>query len=142
MTVPTFNIDIVSAEAEIFSGKVARAIVTGSLGELGIMPGHAPLLTGIVPGQVQLVLENGDVEFFYISGGILEVQPNITTLLTDTAVRATDIDEASALAAREKAKQMLSDQEADFDYTLTLKELASTAAQLRVIQQLRKHRKR
>ena len=96
----TIHCDIVSAETEIFSGQVTMISATGTIGELGIMPGHAPLLTGIRPGPVQLRLENGEEEVFFASGGFLEVQPGVVTILADTAARAEDLDEAAAVEAR------------------------------------------
>ncbi|MEJ2132236.1 MAG: F0F1 ATP synthase subunit epsilon, partial [Gammaproteobacteria bacterium] len=99
----TIHCDIVSAEREIFSGRVTMVVATGTLGELGIMPGHAPLLSGIKPGPVRLKLDNGEEEVFFASGGYLEVQPGVVTILADTALRADDLDEASAIEAKEEA---------------------------------------
>ena len=96
----TIHCDIVSAEEEIFSGRVTMISATGTIGELGIMPGHAPLLTGIRPGPVRLKLDNGDEEVFFASGGFLEVQPGLVTILADTAARAEDLDEAAAVEAQ------------------------------------------
>ena len=103
----TVHCDIVSAEQEIFSGRVTMISATGTIGELGIMPGHAPLLTGIRPGLVRLKLDNGEEEVFYASGGYLEVQPGVVTILADTAARADDIDEAAAVEAQQAAERML-----------------------------------
>ena len=134
----TMQCDIVSAEQEIFSGPVAMISLRGTIGELGILPGHAPLLTGIRPGVVQLRLENGEVEVFYATGGFLEVQPGVVTILADTATRAEDIDEAAATEARQAAERALAEQAADFDFSLATAQLAQAAAQLRTVQELRK----
>ncbi|MCZ6658569.1 MAG: F0F1 ATP synthase subunit epsilon [Gammaproteobacteria bacterium] len=138
----TMHCDIVSAEREIFSGSVTMVSVTGSLGELGILPGHAPLLTGIRPGPVQLRLENGEEEVFFASGGFLEVQPGVVTILADTASRAEDLDEAAANEARETAERTLSEQAADFDFSLAASQLADAMAQQRTLEELRKRRGR
>ena len=137
----TMQCDIVSAEQAIFSGPVAMVSLRGTIGELGIMPGHAPLLTGIRPGTVQLRMENGDEEVFYASGGFIEVQPGIVTILADTASRAEDIDEAAATAAREAAERALSEQAADFDFSLAAAQLAEAMAQQRTLEELRKRRR-
>ena len=138
----TMHCDIVSAEREIFSGAVTMVSVTGSLGELGILPGHAPLLTGIRPGPVQLRLENGEEEVFFASGGFLEVQPGVVTILADTAARAEDLDEAAAVEAREAAERALSEQAADFDFSVAASQLADAMAQQRTLEELRKRRGR
>ncbi len=138
----TMHCDIVSAEREIFSGTVTMVSVTGSLGELGILPGHAPLLTGIRPGPVQLRLENGEEEVFFASGGFLEIQPGVVTILADTAARAEDLDEAAAVEAREAAERALSEQAADFDFSVAAAQLADAMAQQRTLEELRKRRGR
>jgi F-type H+-transporting ATPase subunit epsilon len=132
------ELDIVSAEASIFSGAVERITVTGSMGELGIHPGHTALLTSLKPGQISAVLAGGEEEIFYISGGILEVQPQAVSVLADTVVRAGDIDEAAAEAVKEHAEKVLQKQKAGIEYSRALAELAEAAAQLRAIQLLRK----
>lgn len=137
----TMQCDIVSAEREIFSGAVAMVSLRGTIGELGILPGHAPLLTGVRPGAVQLRLESGEEEVFYASGGFLEVQPGIVTVLADTVVRAEDIDEAAAAEARQAAERSLAEQAADFDFSLVAAQLAEAAAQLRTVEELRKRRR-
>lgn len=134
----TMELDIVSAEASIFTGVVERITVTGSAGELGIHPGHTALLTSLKPGQISAVHPGGQVEVFYISGGMLEVQPFTATILADTVVRADDLDEAAAEAAKEHAENVLSKQNAGMEYSKALTELAEAAAQLRAIQMLRK----
>ncbi|MEE9255219.1 MAG: F0F1 ATP synthase subunit epsilon [Pseudomonadales bacterium] len=134
----TIHCDIVSAEREIFSGRVTMVVATGTLGELGIMPGHAPLLTGIKPGPVRLKLDNGEEEVFFASGGFLEVQPGVVTILADTALRADDLDEASALEAKDLAERSLSERAADFDFSLAAAQLSDAAARMRTIEELRK----
>ena len=133
--------DIVSAEKAIFSGAVTMVSLRGSVGELGILPGHAPLLTGIRPGPVQLRLESGEEEVFYASGGYLEVQPGVVTILADTASRAEDIDEAAAIEARTVAERALAEQAADFDFSVAAAQLAEAAAQQRTLEELRKRRR-
>ena len=137
----TMHCDIVSAEKAIFSGAITMVSLRGSIGELGILPGHAPLLTGIRPGPVQLRLENGEEEVFYASGGFLEVQPGMVTILADTASRAEDIDEAAAVEAKEAAERALADQAADFDFSVAAAQLAEAAAQQRTLEELRKRRR-
>ncbi|MDE0062624.1 MAG: F0F1 ATP synthase subunit epsilon [Gammaproteobacteria bacterium] len=137
----TMHCDIVSAEKAIFSGAITMVSLRGSIGELGILPGHAPLLTGIRPGPVQLRLENGEEEVFYASGGFLEVQPGMVTILADTASRAEDIDEAAAAEAKEAAERALAEQAADFDFSVAAAKLAEAAAQQRTLEELRKRRR-
>ena len=134
----TLHLDIVSPESALFSGRVERVTVSGVQGELGIMPGHTPLLTKLKPGVVRLVLQGGETDVFYLSGGMLEVQPDTVTILADTVLRAADLDEVAAQAARREAEQKLSQKRAEIDYSATLAELAQAAAQLHAIQQLRK----
>ena len=142
MTTQTMQLEIVSAEASIFSGKVKLVTVTGSMGELGIYPGHRQLLTSLKPGQVKATVESGKEEVFYISGGMLEVQPEVVTVLADTALRAADLDEAAALAVKEEAERKLEKQKAGVEYSRAMIELAEAAAQLRAIEMLRKRAKR
>tara|TARA_B100002003_G_scaffold164262_1_gene152545 strand:- start:1433 stop:1834 length:402 start_codon:yes stop_codon:yes gene_type:complete len=130
--------DIVSAEKSIFSGLVEMVVAAGSLGDLGIAPGHAPLLTGLIPGPVKLILSGGEEEVFYVSGGFLEVQRGVVTLLADTAQRADDVDEAAALKAVEDAEEAIANQGADFEYSIAASQLAEAAAQLRALRQMRK----
>lgn len=137
----TMKLDIVSAEASLFSGQVARLEVTGSMGELGIHPGHTPLLTSLKPGQIFATLEDGSEQVFYMSGGVLEVQPHIVTVLADIAQRAEDLDEAAAQAAKDRAEDIINNQKASVDYAEAIVELAQAAAQLRAIQQLRNRKK-
>ena len=134
----TFHLDIVSAEKSIFSGTVDSLVATGELGELGIAPGHAPLLTRLKPGTVKVTDHDGNVEHYYVSGGMLEVQPHVTTILADTAARADDVDEAAAIAAKEAAEAAMADQNSEIEYSAAAAELAEAVAQLRTIQSLRK----
>ena len=134
----TVHCDIVSAEGEIFSGLVEMVIAHGNLGDLGITPGHAPLITDLKPGPIRLVKQGGDIEVFYISGGFLEVQPSMVKVLADTVQRAADLDEASAQEAVKAAEKALNEKGADFDYSAAAVRLAEAAAQLRTLQQIRK----
>ena len=133
----TMHCDIVSAEKSIFSGLVEMVVAAGSLGDLGISPGHAPLLTALIPGPVKLILQNGEEEVFYVSGGFLEVQPGAVTLLSDTALRADDLDEAAAQQAVEDAKKAIANQGAEFDYSIAAAQLAEAAAQLRALRKIK-----
>ncbi|MGK7296045.1 MAG: F0F1 ATP synthase subunit epsilon [Candidatus Wenzhouxiangella sp. M2_3B_020] len=134
--------DIVSAEAEIFSGEASMVVVTGEEGELGIAPRHAPLLTRIKPGQVRVMLPDGGEEFYYVSGGMLEVQPHVVTVLADTAARAEDLDEAAAVKAKEEAERALSDRTAQMEMAEAQAQLAEAVAQLAALERLRKNLKR
>ena len=134
----TVHCDIVSAEGEIFSGLVEMVIAHGSLGDLGIALGHAPLITELKPGPIRLIKQGGEAEVFYISGGFLEVQPNMVKVLADTVQRAGDLDEASAQEAVKAAEKALNEKGADFDYGAAAARLAEAAAQLRTVQQIRK----
>lgn len=136
----TMQLEIVSAEASLLSEQVTSVIVSGEAGELGIFPGHLQLLTRLKPGQVRAQLANKEELVFYISGGMLEVQPDQATILADTAARAEDLDESAAEAAKARAEKVIADKKSDLDYSKALIELAEAAAQLRAIQQLRKHR--
>ncbi len=133
-----FHLDIVSSEAKIFSGLVESLVAVGTEGELGIFPMHTPLLTRLMPGSMTLKLQNKTEEILYISGGFLEVQPKVVTVLADTVVRAQDLDEAAAMSAQERAKNILVSKQELLDYSKVLAELAEAAAQLRTIQKLRK----
>jgi len=138
----TMELDIVSAEASIFNGQVSFLAVTGKAGELGIYPGHTALLTSLKPGQIRATLAEGNDEIFYISGGMLEIQPDAVTVLADTAVRAGDLDEAAAEAVKERAEKVLTEQKSGIEYSRAISELAEAAAQLRAIEALRKRAKR
>ncbi|WP_339463274.1 F0F1 ATP synthase subunit epsilon [Pseudomonas sp. EA_105y_Pfl2_R69] len=134
----TVHCDIVSAEGEIFSGLVEMVIAHGNLGDIGIAPGHAPLITDLKPGPIRLIKQGGEAEVFYISGGFLEVQPSVVKVLADTVQRAADIDEAAAQEALRAAEKALNEKGAEFDYGSAAAHLAEVAAQLRTVQQLRK----
>jgi len=133
----TFHVDIVSAEREIFSGNAEMVFAPAEMGELGITPRHAPLLTRLKPGTVRV--KSGDEEsVFYVSGGILEIQPHMVTVLSDTAQRAADIDEAAAQEAVRKAQEALANQTADLDVARVESEMLENLARLKTLQQLRK----
>ncbi|MFW5823610.1 MAG: F0F1 ATP synthase subunit epsilon [Marinobacter sp.] len=134
----TVHCDVVSAEEKIYSGLVEMLIATGSEGELGIQPGHAPLLTALDPGPVRVIKQGGEEEIIYVSGGYLEVQPSIVTLLADTALRAKDVDEAAALEAQREAEKALANKTGEFEYSRAAAELAEAVAQLRTLEKLRK----
>lgn len=134
----TMRLDIVSAEHSIFSGQVQMVFATGSCGELGIAPGHTPLLTSLKPGNIRASLPGEKEEIFYISGGMLEVQPYIVTVLADTAIRASDIDEAAALEAKERAEKLLAEKATDIDIARASAELAEAVAQIQAVRKLKK----
>lgn len=129
--------DIVSAEESIFSGRAEMIVASGVLGDLGIAPGHAALLTELQPGPVRVKKQGGEEEIFYVTGGFLEVQPNVVTVLADTAVRAAEIDAAEAEKAKAEALRVISNKASEFEYSKAAVELAHAAARLRTIQQLR-----
>ena len=136
----TIHVDVVSAEESLFSGIAEVVVVPGEMGELGIYPRHAPLLTRIKPGSVRLKIPNQSTEeLIYVSGGMLEVQPSVVTILADTAIRGADLDEARALEAKRLAEEALKNRISDLDYAQAQAELIEAIAQLRAIQQLRKH---
>jgi len=137
----TMHCDIVSAEEEIFSGRIQSLTLTGTLGELGVMPGHAPLITAIRPGPVRLRLDNGEEQVFFASGGFLEIQPSVVTVLADTAVRAEDIDEAAAAEAQDAARRALEDRAADVEFSLAAAQLAEAMARQRTVEELRRRRR-
>lgn len=134
----TMHCDIVSAEQNIFSGLVEILVATGTLGDLGVAPGHAPLLTALMPGPVRVVLQDGSEQIYYVSGGFLEVQGGIVTVLADTAVRADDVNEAAALQAIQDANDAIANKSSEFEYSRAATQLAEAAAQLRALRQLRK----
>lgn len=138
MTITT-HLDIVSAERQIFSGLVEMVVATGELGEVGITPGHAPLLTLLKPGEVRLTLPGGEQEIYYVQGGMLEVQPHCITVLSDIAERAEHLDEAAALAAKAHAEEAMAHKGAEMDYSVAAVELARAVAQIRAIQKVRKN---
>ncbi|MDF3030999.1 MAG: synthase subunit epsilon [Moraxellaceae bacterium] len=135
--VATIKVDIVSASESIFGGNVTMVVAHGIQGDLGILPGHAPLLTQLSPGPVRVLKEGGEEEVYYVSGGMLEVQPDIVTILADTAVRANDLDEAAAEQARKQALDSLQNQKSEMDTSVALAALAEAAAQVRTIQQMK-----
>ena len=135
----TTHLDIVSAEKAIFSGVVEMLVATADLGELGITPGHAPLLTLLKPGEIRVTLPGGHQEIYYISGGMLEVQPFCVTVLADEVERADSLDEAAAMEAKARAEQAIANKGADFDYSVATTELARAVAQIRAIQKIKKH---
>ncbi|WP_213948910.1 F0F1 ATP synthase subunit epsilon [Luteibacter sp. dw_328] len=134
----TIRVDIVSAEAEIYSGEATLVVATGELGELGIAPRHAPLITRLKPGHVDVVAAGGERQQFYVSGGILEVQPQVVTILADTAVRAADLDEAAALKAKGEAEAALSNRGETLDVAEAQAKLAEALAQLQALERMRK----
>ena len=133
----TIRCDIVSAEEEIFHGEAQMVVATGEEGELGIAPRHAALITRLKPGQVRVMLENGEELFFYVSGGILEVQPSVVTVLADTALRAKDLDEASARKAKDEAERMLANRTDALEVAQAQVQLSQAMAQLQALERLR-----
>ena len=137
----TIRCDIVSAEAEIFHGEAEMVVATGELGELGIAPRHAPLITRLKPGKVVVTLPGGEQLDFAVSGGILEVQPQVVTVLADTAIRAQDIDEAAVLAAKSEAERILANRGEQMEVAEAQAKLAEVMAQLQALERLRKNMK-
>jgi len=133
----TIHCDIVSAEAQIYSGLVEMLVATGSDGELGVGYGHAPLLTGLVPGPIRIIEQGGEEHIYYASGGYLEVQGDVVTVLADTAIRADDVDEAAAEEARRAAEEALANQSSELDYGRASAQLAEAAAQLATLRKLK-----
>jgi F-type H+-transporting ATPase subunit epsilon len=134
----TVHVDIVSAETEIFSGPAEMVFAPAVMGEVGILPRHAPLLTHLKPGEVRVKTTEGTEETIYVSGGILEVQPHVVTILSDTALRAGDIDEAAALEAKQEAEQAMKDKTSEMEYAEAERQLAEAVAQLQAVQRIRK----
>ncbi len=134
----TIHVDIVSAEQEVYSGLAEMLFAPAELGEVGIAPRHAPLITKLKPGEVRVKLNDKESLAYYVSGGLLEVQPDVVTVLADTAIRAKDIDEAAALQAKARAEEMLSDKSGKYDYAVAQAELAEAVMQLRTLERLRK----
>jgi F-type H+-transporting ATPase subunit epsilon len=132
----TIHVDIVSAEGEIFSGEAAMIFAPAIMGEIGIAPRHAPLLTTLKPGEVRVQLPTGDEQFFYVSGGAIEIQPHLVTVLADTALRARDLDEAAALQAKQRAEEALRDRGGKMELAEAQAELARAMAQIRAIEKL------
>jgi len=138
----TVHCDIVSAEESLFAGLVEMVVVSGSQGDLGVNYGHAPLLTDLKPGPVRIIKQNGEEEIYYLSGGYIEVQPHVVSILADTALRADDLDEASALEAKKLAEQQMHNQSGEFNYSRAASQLAEAAAQLRTIEEIRRKAKK
>lgn len=137
----TIHVDIVSAEAAIFSGLAEMVVAPAMAGDIGILPRHAPLLTTLRAGEIRVKMAEQKEDSFYVSGGMLEIQPHVVTVLADTAVRAHDLDEAAALEAKQRAEKMLADKKSDIDYARAQAELVEAMAQLQTIQRLRKLKK-
>ena len=136
----TVHVDVVSAEASIYSGLAEVVVVPGEMGELGIYPRHTALMTRVKPGSVRIkVPDQAEEVLIYVSGGMLEVQPNVVTILADTAIRGHDLDEARALQAKQDAEEAMKNRVSDIDYAQAQAELAEAIAQLAAIKQLRKH---
>jgi len=135
--VATLQCNVVSAKETIYSGEISMLIATGVEGEVGILPGHIPFITLLKPGTMQIKTSNGNDEMVYVSGGVLEVQPHLVTVLADTAVRAHDLDEAKILEARRHAEQTLQNQKADIDTSAALAALAESLAQLQTLQKFK-----
>ncbi|MBL4851345.1 MAG: F0F1 ATP synthase subunit epsilon [Gammaproteobacteria bacterium] len=136
----TIHVDIVSAEEAIFSGPAERVFASAIMGEVGILPSHTPFLTQLKPGEVRVITPEGEENFYYVSGGMLEVQPHAVTILSDTAVRAHDIDEAAAIQAKEEAERALQDRSTEIDYAQVQIELAQAVAQLSALKRLKGRR--
>ena len=134
------HIDIVSAEGQLYEGSASMVFAPGIMGEIGIAPRHAPLLTALNPGEMRIQTEDGNEESFFVSGGIIEIQPFKITVLADTALRADDIDEAAALEAQKRAEEALADQKDTVDFAKAQTQLAEAAARLKVVQALKKGR--
>lgn len=136
----TLQVNVVSAEESIFSGQARFVALPGEDGELGIYPRHTPLITRIKPGSVRIRLEDGQEEFVFVAGGILEVQPDCVTVLSDTAIRGKDLDESKANAAQKAAEEALKDAKTDFDVAMAQSELAVMAAQIAALRKFRQKR--
>ncbi len=134
----TIHVDIVSAEEEIFSGVANEVSAPAEMGEVGILPRHAPLITRLKPGEIKVKVDGKDDQFFFVSGGILEIQPHVVTVLADTAIRAKDLDEASASEAKKRAEEALADSKGEIDYAKAQAELLEAIAQLRMLENIRK----
>lgn len=138
MMAMTLHVDIISAEGEVFSGTANMVFAPAEMGEVGILPRHSPLITRLKAGEARVQIEGREDQVFFVSGGILEVQPHVVTMLADTAVRARDLDEARAIEAKQRAEEALANRATDFDYARAQAELAEAVAQLRMIERLRR----
>ena len=136
----TMHLDIVSAEKELFSGRAEVVIAPAIMGEVGIHARHTPMLTPLKPGEVKITKQGGEVEYIYVSGGMMEVQPSVVTILSDTAVRAHDLDEAAAMEAKQAAEEAIANREGDIDIAEAQSQLLEAVAQLRMIENFRKNR--
>ena len=134
----TMHINIVSAENEIYSGTVTQVFAPAEMGEVGIMPRHAPMLSTLKPGIVRVISQEGEEQTFFVSGGILEIQPHVVTILSDTALRAADIDESAALEAKARAEAAMKDKASEMDYARAKTELIEAVAQIEALKKLRK----
>lgn len=137
----TIRVDIVSAEESIWSGEGTMVFAPAEMGDVGIAPRHAPLLTKLKAGEVRVQQENGEEQFFFVSGGLLEVSANTVTVLSDTAVRAEDLDEAKALEAQQRAERDLRDKTSEMELARAKAELVQAAAQLRAVRKLKQTRR-
>jgi F-type H+-transporting ATPase subunit epsilon len=133
-----FDVDVVSAEEEIYSGKAEMLFAPATMGEVGIMAHHTPLLTTLKPGELRIKTPEGEEHLVFVSGGILEIQPHVVTVLSDTAIRAKDLDEAAAMEAKERAEKALEERAGEMDFARAEAELAEAIAQLQLIQKLKK----
>jgi F-type H+-transporting ATPase subunit epsilon len=136
----TIHVDVVSAEGEIFSGEAAMVFAPAVMGEIGIAPRHAPLITTLKPGELRVQLTSGEEQHVYISGGALEVQPHLVTVLADTAIRAKDLDEAAVMQAKQRAEEALANRTDQLELAEAQKELAQIMAQFKAIERLRKNK--
>lgn len=134
----TIRVDIVSAEQEVYSGLAEMLFAPAEMGEVGIAPRHAPMITRLKPGEVRVKINSKETQDFFVSGGLLEVQPHLVTVLADTAVRARDIDEAAALQAKARAEELLRDKSGKIDYASAQAELAQAIMQLKTLERLRR----
>lgn len=137
----TMQVEIVSAEEDIFSGEAELVIAPAEMGDVGVMPQHTPLITRLRPGEVRLQTQGEEERFYFVSGGILEVQPHVVTVLADTAIRAKDLDEAQAREAKQRAEEALADRQSDMDYATAQARLVEAAAQLRMLEDIRRRRR-
>ncbi len=134
----TMHVNIVSAESEIFSGTVTQVFAPAEMGEVGVLPRHAPMLSTLKAGIVRVVSQEGEEQTFYVSGGILEIQPHLVTILSDTALRAADIDESAALEAKARAEHAMTDKASEMDYAKAKSELIEAVAQIEALKKIRK----
>ncbi len=136
----TMHVNIVSAESEIYSGTVTQVFAPAEMGEVGVLPRHAPMLSTLKAGVVRVIPQEGEEQTFFVSGGILEIQPHVVTILSDTALRAADIDEAAALEAKTRAETAMKDKASDMDYAKAKSELIEAVAQIEALKKIRKKR--